>query len=116
MDEKTLKEHFEDLKGTAKWKWTDFKAWCTNHQAEITVFGPVVISAAVELIKIASKSHIVNKEKCLKEKYIYDRNNGMGHYFELRRKLKSSEWVNIEKRKSAGEPLWQILQDMKVLK
>lgn len=115
MDEtKTLKDKIADAKISAKWKIDDFKIWCSNHRSEIVVFGPIIISSTVEIAKILTKRHNVNEEKRLKDNYIYDRS--AGHYFELKRKLKSSEWLMIEQRKKEGESLGEILQAMKVLK
>jgi hypothetical protein len=56
----------------------------------------------------------VKQEAHLKDEYIYDRSNG--HYYELRRKIKSSEWQMIDQRKREGEMLGDILQDMRLLK
>ena len=113
-DKKTLKERFADKKETAKEKLSDVRQWCGNHKAEIMVLAPVLISGAVEMVKVATKKKNLNEEQHLKDNYIYDRS--MGHYYELRRKLKSSEWLQIEERKAEGETLGRILEDMRVLK
>lgn len=115
MEERlTWKEKLEGVKQKIRTKLERASCWWREHQTEISVFGPVLISGTVEMIKIISKQKKQNEERYLKENYIYDRS--MGHYYELRRKLKSSEWLMIEKRKSYGEPLGEILQDMRVLK
>lgn len=111
---KTFKDRFEEEKMKAEMKLNDLKLWCSEHKAELAVFGPPVIAAIVELVKTVAKRSTVNEERHLKENYIYDRS--MGHYYELRRKLKSSEWLQIEQRKREGESLGEILQDMRVLK
>lgn len=113
-EKKTLQERLEDAKLEMKWRYQLAREWCSKHKAEIVVFGPVIISGVVEVIKITTKKHNVNEEKRLKDNYIYDRSQG--HYYELRRKLKSSEWLLIDQRKREGESLGQILQDMRVLK
>ena len=68
----------------------------------------------IEIAKISTKRYTVNEEKALKERYIYDRSTG--HYYEMKRKPKSSEWLQIEQRKQNGETLGWILNDMKLLK
>lgn len=114
VEKKSFKERYEEKKKKAKEKFDDVKKWCGEHKSEIVVFGPVLITGAVEIIKTVSKRKNLDDEKALKDNYIYDRS--MGHYYELKRKLKSSEWLQIEERKAEGETLGSILQDMRVLK
>lgn len=116
MEMQTLEQWIEEVKETAKIGWNKTKQWCRDHKAELVVFGPVLISSGIEIIKIAAKKSTVNEEKRLKENYVYDRSMGIGHYYELRRKLRSSEWLQIEQRKLEGETLGEILTDMRVLK
>lgn len=115
MDEKkTLKEWFHEKSEQAKWKTHEAIDWCKGHKEAIIVFGPVIMGGIVEMAKISTKRHTVKEEKALKERYIYDRSNG--HYYELKRKPKSSEWLQIEQRKQNGETLGWILDDMRLLK
>lgn len=113
-EKKTLKEWFENKKEKAKEKLHGVVQWGSKHKAEIVVFGPVLITGAVEIIKTATKKQNLNEERRLKDNYIYDRS--MGHYYELKHKLSSSEWLQIEERKGEGESLGRILKDMNVLK
>lgn len=113
-DKKTLKEWLEEKSEWAKWKAHCAAEWCKNHKEAIIVFGPVIASGIVEICKISTKRHVVNEEKALKNRYIYDRSSG--HYYELRRKPKNSEWLQIEHRKQNGETLGMILNDMRLLK
>lgn len=113
-EKKTFKERFVDVQNEAKWKLHCATEWCENHKEMIAVFGPVMIGSIVEMAKIATKNHTVNEEKALKEKYIYDRSSG--HYYELKRQPKSSEWLQIDQRKQNGESLGMILNDMRLLK
>lgn len=78
------------------------------------ILGPVLVTGVVELVKITSRNARVDEERQLKERYIYDRRTG--HYYALRRKLRSSEWIEIDERKRSGESLGVILRDMRVLK
>lgn len=115
MEEKTLKEWFEEKAEWAKWKAHGVTEWCKQHKEVIIVFGPVIMGGIIEIAKISTKRYIVNEEKALKERYIYDRPGG--HYYELKRQPKSSEWLQIEQRKLNGEEsLGVILKDMKLLK
>ena len=75
---------------------------------------PVLVSGTIELVKIVAKSKNTGEEKRLKENYIYDRS--AGHYYELKRQPTASEWMSIDHRKSDGEMLGDILDDMRILK
>lgn len=88
--------------------------WCKEHKEAIIVFGPAIMGGIVEILKIQTKCHTVNEEKALKDQYIYDRSSG--HYYELKRKPKNREWLQIDQRKQNGESLGWILNDMKLLK
>lgn len=115
MDEKkTLKEQLGEVKESAKEKVTKVTIWLGRHKQEILVFGPIVLTSTIELLKILSKRHNLNEEKHLKDNYIYDRE--MGHYYETSRKLKGTEWLFVEQKKNEGESIGIILQDMDVLK
>ena len=65
-------------------------------------------------MKVVGRHVQQNKEKDLKDLYCYDRS--LGHYWKLRRELTNSEWVEIDRRKSNGERLADILEELKVLK
>lgn len=109
-----MKEKIEEIKKKAEEKIADGKRWCRIHQGEIILFGPIVGGLVVEIIKTATKTRNVNEEKALKDRYIYDRS--AGHYYELRRKPKNSEWIEIEERRNQGQNLGAILRDMRLLK
>lgn len=113
-EKKTFKKWFDEKQNEAKWKVHCATEWCKNHKEMITVFGPVLVGGIVEMVKISTKVHTVNEEKALKERYVYD--HSAGHYYELKRQPKSSEWIQIEQRKQNGETLGMILNDMRLLK
>lgn len=109
-----LRDWCEEKSDLAKWKIHKAVDWCKDHKEAIVVFGPVIMGGIVEIAKISTKRHTVSEEKALKERYIYDRSNG--HYYELKRQPKSSEWIQIDQRKQNGETLGCILDDMGLLK
>lgn len=113
-EKKTFKEWFNEKQEWAKLKLVCAAEWCKDHKEAIIVFGPVIMGGIIEIAKISSRRHTVNEEKALKERYVYDRS--AGHYFELKRQPKSSEWLQIEQRKMNGETLGAILNDMRLLK
>lgn len=113
-EKKTLKEWLEEKSDLAKWRVQAILDWCKDHKEAIIVFGPVLASGIVEIAKISTKRHTVKEEKSLKENYVYDLSNG--HYYEMKRQPKSSEWLQIDQRKQNGESLGWILNDMNLLK
>lgn len=113
-EKKTLKQWLEEKSEQAKRKAMDGVEWCKTHKETIIVFGPVVAGSLIELLKINNKRRTVNEEKALKDRYIYDRSSG--HYYELKRKPKNSELLQIDQRKQEGESLGWILNDMRLLK
>lgn len=115
MDEqKTLKERFDEIKTKVKAKGLEIGSWCSAHKESLIVIVPVAMTSGIELIKVIAKSHNQKEERRLKENFIYDRTNG--HYFELKRTPKQSEWSRIDIRKMSGEYLGDILSDMRLLK
>lgn len=113
-EKKTLKRWFEEVSENGKRKALEVIDWGKDHKETMAIFGPVFIGSFIEIIKIVSKHHTVNEEKALKERYIYDRS--LGHYYEMKRQPKRSEWLQIDQRKQNGETLGEILNDMKLLK
>ena len=90
------------------------KDWAKeNPQLAIAVVGTVASGIAF-LGKNAIKSHNLNKQQMMKENYVYDPR--LGHYWELKRKLNSNEWIDIDRRRANGERLSDILAELKVLK
>ena len=88
--------------------------WANNNKEMILIFGPAALGLTTAGVKAVSRHMSQRTEKKLKENYCYDRS--LGHYWKLRRELTKSEWVEIDKRKSNGERLADILDELKVLK
>lgn len=120
---------FEDIKSEMNARWTGFtiKAKHKARQAiewmkenkEITTgilipTGIVVIKTISGIAKSVDRKIDLKKEQDLKDLYIYDRS--LGYYHELNRKLKPSEALEIDQRRSNGESMAQILASMKLLK
>lgn len=116
------KEEFKEKVRIAKW---EFNNWCfeTKLKAEkfwnenrdyIVVLAPVVLGAGTTVAKTIDQNRRIKEEKNLKERFIYDRS--LGTYYELRRQPKQSEYLEISRRKSNGEPLGKILKDMRLAK
>lgn len=91
--------------------------WIGDNKETIAVVAPVVIagvSGSTKIVKGISKHAALNKEKQLKERFIYDRS--LGKYLELKKPLNNSQLKTILDRKENGEKLGVILQNMNLLK
>lgn len=123
--ERTLKEYFEDGKDKAKragrrvkdWfsdRAYDIKNYCNSHPEE--TLGIICLSLVVvgNVVTKTKKAKALDKEEELKEEYCYDRS--LGHYWRLRRKISNDEWLEINRRKSEGESLGEILEQLRLLK
>ena len=119
---------FEELKSELNAKWTGFtiktkvKArevyyWCRDHKEEaafIATTGVAVIGAVGKAAKRIDRKIDLKRERDLKDLYVYDRS--LGIYHELRRKLRPSEVLEIDRRRAAGESMTYILSSMRLLK
>ena len=122
---------FEEVHGTARNKWNEFKAeaktkaarvgnWLYNNKEGLVTFAVVgtgVVSAASGLLRAVNNSGWgtkKQKEAATLKMHCYDRS--AGHYWELRRPLSNREWAVVEDRRKNGERIGDILEDMKVLK
>ncbi len=114
VGKKSFKDKVKEKSEGAKMKVYGGIEWCKQNKESIAVFGPVVVGGFLEMFKILVKSHTVKEEKTLKDRYVYD--HSLGHYYELKRRPKNSEWVQIDQRKKNGESYGQILNDMRLLK
>lgn len=85
-----------------------------EHRDTIVVLAPVIFTCVTTGIRMVSRHVALAKTKDLKDLYCYDRS--AGHYWPLRRKLTTREWIEIDSRRENGERLKDILLDLKVLK
>lgn len=88
-------ERWSDIK--RKIEWEQFKAKVKDKKISKELY----------------KRNQIKQERTLKDNYIYDRS--MGHYWKCRRKPSTNEYLEIERRKNAGESLGSILTSMKLL-
>lgn len=95
-------------------KMNDASRWVYDNKGWILLFGPGALKCTTAGIKAVNKQINLRKEKNLKDLYCYDRS--LGHYWKLRRELKNSDWVEIDRRKQNGERLADILDELKLLK
>lgn len=70
--------------------------------------------ATYQAIKKHNRNKRQDKQEKMKRTRIYDRSSG--NYWHLKKELTNKQWLEVNKRKKAGEKTGDILKDMKVLK
>ena len=111
---KTWKERLKETTDKAKEKAGKALEWCKDHPQEAAMIVGGIVTGVACVGKTIQKHDQTRQIADLKDKYVYDRSNG--HYFQLRRKPTSQEWIEIDTRKANGEQLGVILQDMRLTK
>lgn len=122
METVNFGEFKKETKKRKRKEWFDEKLnktanWIGRNKETIAVVAPVVIaglSGSTKIVKGISKHAALNKEKQLKERFVYDRS--LGKYLELKKPLTNSQLKTILDRKENGEKLGSILQNMNLLK
>ena len=114
VNDRSMKEKFEDFKWSCKTKIRQGYEWCKENPEIAIVVIPLVAKTGANLVKAVSKNVNLRKQESIKNLYCYDRS--LGHYWSLRRELTNQEWLEVDRRKKAGERLADILESMKVLK
>lgn len=121
-------KNFEELKADVKQKWYTTKekvktkihdgyVWCVEHKDEtalIVTGGITLLGAIGKAARRFDRKVTLQKEQDFKDLYVYDRS--LGIYHELRRKLRPSEALEIDRRRSEGESMAHILASMRLLK
>ena len=90
--------------------------WCEENKELALAMIPagIMIAKAVgKTISSVDRKLDMKKEQELQDRYIYDHSLGM--YHKLRRPLKPSEKIEIDRRRHAGESKIQILSSMGLL-
>ena len=102
-----------EVKTNLKEKFQQALEWVDKHRWLVTATFGVASAALYLAAKKSGKINIMLEEK-LKDTRVYDAS--LGHYWELKRKLRNSEWCEVERRLANGEKYGEILSSMGVLK
>lgn len=70
--------------------------------------------ATYQAVKKHNRNKHQDKQEKMKRTRIYDRSSG--NYWHLKKELTNKQWLEVNKRKKAGEKTGDILKSMKVLK
>lgn len=108
------------VRWNAKKKFDDGVEWVGKHKEELIIsspfllFGMKMIGGLVkDTIRSIDRKVDMKKEQDLQDLYVYDHSLGM--YHKLRRPLKPSEKIEIDRRRKEGESKIQILASMGLL-
>ena len=104
------------VKWNARNKWNATVKWCEEHPELALAAIPAVLTAAKGVSHIArsvDRKADLKREQELKDRYGYDRS--LGIYHKLRRPLRTSEAIEIDRRKANGESMISILSSMRLL-
>lgn len=108
--EKSKKEKAKQFVVT---KYESGKRFVKEHGKEIIVAIPVVVGGITSIVKLVKPSAYEKERKRIDTTY-YDPSTGL--HWDLKRKLTNNEREELDQRRRDGEPVGNILRDMKVAK
>lgn len=119
MNDNNVVDITKDLKRAefkAKWRkrFNKAKEWVSDNKQVLIVAVPAVATAIGSIARVANRRINIATEERNKDRRCYDAR--LGHYWELKRKLRNDEWVKIDQRMAKGERLSDILYELGVLK
>ena len=122
-----VKERFKNMKADAEAKWIAFQYrmetkamavgnWMARNKEVTIALIPIGLLAARGIgntIRSIDRKIDLEKEQKLQDLYVYDHSLGM--YHKLRRPMKPSEKIELDRRRTEGESKIQILASMGLL-
>ena len=127
MEEIKEKRTFQDVKNDLQQKWVNFQyraemkirgaaQWAAQNKEIAIAMIPVALYGAKlvgNTVKSVNRKMDLKKEQELQDLYVYDHSLGM--YHKLRRPMKPSEKVEMDRRRNEGESKIHILSSMGLL-
>ena len=104
------------FKQDVKWKFERTVQWCEDNKElaiALVPVGLVALKTVTNTVRSVDRKIDLKKQEELQELYVYD--HSLGVYHKLRRPLKPSEKIEIDRRRQNGESKVQILASMGVL-
>lgn len=111
-----IDQKFWEFKLNAEFKLKSLVQWCTENKELAIAMIPVGIAAVkgvTSCVKSIDRKIDLKREQDLQDLYVYDHSLGM--YHKLRRPLKPSEKIEIDRRRQEGETKIHILASMGLL-
>lgn len=114
-----ITEEFKRMnKMERKSKWSQRKDaianWCKDHKGLAIGLAVSAIEFARTNIKVGGRAYQRHMDLRAKDLRCYD--TRLGRHWELKRKLSNKDWLEIDRRKSKGERLGDILNDINALR
>lgn len=91
-----------------------FFAWCDDHKEAVFTGFCAGLGLVTTAVKVGGKMYKQRMEYKDKDLRCYD--PSLGRYWNLKRPLSNSDWLEIDRRKSAGERMGDILDSLNALK
>lgn len=110
----SLKDNIKRLIGDIKTKASNTWYWCKENKEDLVYLLPVAIAVAGIIKKFIPMPTKIDVERKRIDTTYYDPSTGC--HWELRRKLRNDERMELVQRKRDGEYAENILNDMGVLK
>ena len=104
----------EKLKAKVHNKLVDLQCWWEDNKEEVVVIAPVVVGFMTVGIKFGNRLIKAHQEKYMREHAIWDPKNM--HWWIMKKKPTAWQWSEIDRRKSAGEPVSDILRSLGMLR
>ena len=102
------------LRCKVKDKFRKAKEFYELHTEFVLSMVPLAAGILIKVGKYAAKQNTLKKQTTIRECYIYDRSEG--HYWELKRPLRTDEWTYVSKEREKGRSYADILWTLGVLK
>lgn len=111
---KKTKRKLGDAAYDAKIKTKAFIEICKENKEQTIAIAAIVVPAITETIKMVARANNKREDNDHRKLEIWDPVEG--HWWKLRRELRTSEYLELEQRVKDGESRGEVLEDMGVLK
>lgn len=110
---KTAREILDEVIFKAKETAKKAATWAVDHKDEATALVITAVTAYAGIKKITRKTESAVERERIDHCY-YDPSSGL--HWQLRRPMTNRERIELSQRKRAGEPVEDILYDMRILR
>lgn len=110
-------EKYHYCRNAVKQKKDDVVFWYHDNEEFVKAVAPFAILGGLGVAKNALKRSKQKRDEDLHDNYIYD--NRHGNYYKLKSassRKRNKQYMEINRRRDQGENLYDILDDMKLLK
>ena len=98
----------------AKFKAKCFVETCKQNKEQVVAVAAIVVPGAIEITKMLIRNGDKRADEDHRKREMWDPVEG--HWWKLRRELKTSEYLEVERRVRDGESRGEVLEDMGLLR